>query len=215
MNDSELQNAAGVALEPATSAALAVFVDLVLRWNPRINLVSRSTVADIWHRHVADSAQLFRLTPAAPRRYVDVGTGGGFPGIVLAILYRQTSPRTDTVLVEVDQRKGTFLREAIRVCGLASARVETQRAEQLAPLGADLITARALAPLGELISLAYRHAAPGAVALFPKGRSWQYEVDAASVDWAFQLEAPGSRTDAEARILRLTEFGPKDAVEGR
>ena len=193
----------GEARQPPVStpaaAALAAYAALLARWNGRINLVSPRDLARLGERHVEDSAQLVPLIPPGARRVADLGSGAGFPGLVLAIL-----TGLETHLVERDQRKAAFLREAARVTA-APATVHAADAASLPPLGADLVTARALAPLPALLPLAARHLAPGGACLFPKGASADAELTAALPAWTMRIERFPSRTDPAATILRLTE----------
>jgi 16S rRNA (guanine(527)-N(7))-methyltransferase RsmG len=182
-----------------SDARLAAYVELLRRWNPRINLVSPRDLARLWDRHIEDAAQLVPLIPAATRRIVDLGSGAGFPGLVLAVL-----TGIETHLVERDQRKAAFLREAARICH-APASVHAADAGTLPSLAADLVTARALAPLPDLLPLAARHLAPAGTCLFPKGATAEAELTAALADWTMRIERFPSRTDPTATILRLTE----------
>lgn len=185
-----------------TLERLKDFVALVERWNPAINLVAKSTLADIWRRHVLDSAQIFPLAPAGVPTWLDLGSGSGFPGIVLAILAAERSPETRFILVESDQRKATFLRTACRSLDL-TAEVRASRVEALAPVRADVISARALAPLDRLCALAAPHLAPGAICLFPKGAGHAAEIAEARKTWKMDLEICPSVTDPDAVILKL------------
>lgn len=185
-----------------TEERLAAFAALVARWTPRINLVSPATIPELATRHIADSAQLFPLAGPNWRHWADLGSGGGFPGIVIAILARDTRPDARITLVESDRRKSAFLQTAARELGLPVT-VHAARAETLPPLGADILSARALAPLSQLLPLALRHLAPGGRALFPKGRRAAEEVDEARRTWSFQLRTHPSQTDPQARILDI------------
>lgn len=180
-------------------AALEAYAALLARWNERINLVSPRDLPRLWERHIDDAAQLLPLIPPGTRRIADLGSGAGLPGLVLAVL-----SGLDTHLVERDQRKAAFLREAARVTG-APATVHAADAATLPPLGADLVTARALAPLPVLLPLALRHLAPGRACLFPKGATASAELTAAAEAWTMHVERFPSRTDPAATILRLTE----------
>ncbi len=184
-----------------TEARLAAFVDLVARWTTRINLISRGSLPDIWTRHVIDSVQVFTLAGAGGL-WVDIGSGGGFPGIVAAICARDARPDDRFVLVESDQRKAAFLRTAIRELDL-NAQVIARRIEDVPPQGADILSARALADLGALLDHAKRLIAPGGCALFPKGASWQKELAAAREAWQFEAEAITSLTNRDSVILRI------------
>ncbi|RYG91328.1 16S rRNA (guanine(527)-N(7))-methyltransferase RsmG [Loktanella sp. IMCC34160] len=181
---------------------LKAFEGLVAKWSPRINLVSKSDLSDIWGRHILDSLQLVPLVPGAPQSWVDLGSGGGFPGIVIAIVARDHWPDLTTTLIESDQRKATFLRTAIRELDLA-ATVRTERIEEAPPQAADVLTARALAALDGLFAYAEQHLAPDGVAIFPKGRRADEEIAQARENWTFDLQETQSITDPEARILTV------------
>lgn len=180
-----------------TFEALWRFADLVRHWTQRINLISPGTVPQLWERHVLDSAQLYFQIKTA-RVWVDLGSGGGFPGIVLAILARNTATRFH--LVESDQRKAAFLRKAASDMGL-NVQIHAARAEQLVPLEADIVTARALAPLESLLPLVARHLAPNGIAILPKGVKAAEEIAQARTAWTFDLAQRASMTDPLAQIL--------------
>ncbi|MCS6854107.1 MAG: 16S rRNA (guanine(527)-N(7))-methyltransferase RsmG [Elioraea sp.] len=186
-------------LSPEQHQRLHAFADLVRRWSTRINLVAQSDLDRLWERHVLDSAQLVDLLPPFATRLADLGSGAGFPGLVLALLTDR-----DTHLVERDHRKAAFLREAARSLG-ASATVHAADAAALPSLGADVVTARALAPLPQLLPLVLRHLRPGGVALLPKGRSAERELTEIAGSWTMRIERFPSRTDPAATILRLSE----------
>lgn len=185
-----------------TGARLEAFIAALAAWSARINLIAPGELVRVWTRHVADSAQLLPLVPASARRLADLGSGAGFPGLVLAIL-----SGIETHLVESDRRKAAFLVEAARLSA-APVRVHAARAEALAPLAADIVTARALAPLPELLPLAARHLAPGGVCLLLKGARAEAELTAARQGWRMRIERFPSRTDPHATILRLSEVAP-------
>lgn len=168
----------------------------VLRWNPTINLVSKPSIPLLWQRHILDSAQLFPLAPPTGI-WADLGAGGGFPGIVLAIM---GAPQM--VLIESDQRKASFLREMARQMSLP-VRVVAKRIDAVEPLGAETVSARALASLTELLGHATPHLAPHGRAIFPKGRGVEEELARAQADWIFDATRIPSRTDPEAAILML------------
>ncbi len=178
---------------------LTIYAELVARWSPRINLVAPGDLPRLWERHIADAMQLVPLIPPAARSIADLGSGAGLPGLVLAIL-------TDlpTHLVERDRRKAAFLREAARATA-APATIHAADAATLPPLNVDLVTARALAPLPDLLPLVARHLAPGGAALLPKGATAEAELTAAAPLWTMRVERFPSRTDPTATILRLTE----------
>ncbi|WP_019016629.1 16S rRNA (guanine(527)-N(7))-methyltransferase RsmG [Elioraea tepidiphila] len=187
------------ALATDQHARLTAYAELIARWSPRINLVAPGDLPRLWERHIADAAQLVPLIPPGTRSIADLGSGAGLPGLVLAIL-----TGLPTHLVERDRRKAAFLREAARATA-ALATVHAADAATLAPLKADLVTARALAPLPDLLPLVARHLAPGGAALLPKGATADAELTAAAPLWTMHIERFPSRTDPAATILRLTE----------
>ncbi|NGM46931.1 16S rRNA (guanine(527)-N(7))-methyltransferase RsmG [Rhodobacter sp. SGA-6-6] len=180
---------------------LRLFQALVEKWNPRINLVAKSTLPDLWSRHIEDSAFLCRHAPPA-RLWADFGAGGGFPGLVVATILQDRGEDTRVVLVESDLRKATFLREAARQMSLA-VEIHSERVEALPPLSADIVSARALATLDTLCGLSHRHLAPGGTCLFPKGERFAEEVETARRTWQFDLEAPENPGHKGSALLVL------------
>ncbi len=190
-----------------TEAKLRDFAALVQKWNPTINLVSRSDLDQLWQRHILDSLQLAPLIPNTASHLTDIGSGGGFPAIVLAIATQRSFH-----LVESDARKCAFLREAARTLGL-SATIHCARIEQIILPPAPVVTARALAPLSRLIPQAAHLLAPDGYFLFPKGRNAESELTEASREWQMKIERFASNTDQAATILKLSEVRP--AGKGR
>ncbi|MEZ5911129.1 MAG: 16S rRNA (guanine(527)-N(7))-methyltransferase RsmG [Paracoccaceae bacterium] len=188
-----------------TQARLGTFEALLKKWNPAINLVSASTLPEFHKRHILDSAQLFSLRPADARRWVDLGSGGGLPGLVVAILAADAAPGMETVLIESDARKAAFLNTVIRELSL-SARVICGRIEAVAPQSGDVVSARALAPLDRLLGYGARHMAPGGTALFPKGANHEAEVAMALETWTFSLQKYPSMADPRAAILKIGDI---------
>lgn len=188
-----------------TAERLHTYEMLLREWNPTINLVSASTLDDASRRHFADSAQLLPLAPQAARTWVDLGSGGGFPGLVVAILAAERRPNLAVSLVESDARKVAFLAAVLRSTGVA-ARVVHGRAETVPAAPSDVVSARALAPLDRLLPLAVRFLAPGGLGLFPKGRHAGIELTAAARHWHYRVREVVSRTDPAARILCMTEI---------
>nr|WP_232818340.1 16S rRNA (guanine(527)-N(7))-methyltransferase RsmG [Elioraea thermophila] len=188
-----------LSLSPDQRRRLEAYADLVRSWSRRINLVAPGDLNHLWHRHILDSAQLADLLPPSATRLADLGSGAGFPGLVLALLTDR-----ETHLVERDQRKAAFLREATRLLG-APATIHAEDAALLPPLMADVITARAFAPLPGLLPLIVRHLRPRGVALLPKGRSVDRELTEVAGSWTMRLERFPSRTDPSATILRVSE----------
>ena len=186
------------AVSRETLDRLIRYAEALERWQARINLVSRATLGDLWRRHMLDSAQLLPLIPASARRLIDLGSGAGFPGLVLAIL-----GVPEVCLVDADARKCAFLREAARLAGATNVTVQNRRIEALPAEAFDVVTARALAPLPELLKLARRFAGPNAVYLFPKGRGVAEELIRSPETATMRLERIASRTDTGATILKL------------
>lgn len=193
---------AGVNVSRETIASLELFAEHVLKWTSRINLISASTHSDIWDRHICDSVQLFQLVPARFSCWLDIGSGGGFPGIVAAIVGRQLAPDARFVLVESDQRKATFLRTAIRELEL-NAIIRADRIENLQSVQADIISARALGPLSLLLPYVDQHLHQDGRAIFHKGRQAPGEIALARQNWRFDLEERPSLTDPTGRLLLI------------
>lgn len=179
---------------------LAAYAGLLRKWNPAINLIAPSTIAQIEARHIADSLHLAEIAKTAEDNWVDLGSGGGLPGIVVAIM----RPDLDLTLVESDRRKAAFLRNALRELALPRAKVLCNRIETLDRLDAANISARALAPLPQLMAYVERHLSPSGTAWLMKGRNWQAEVSQARDDWKFDLKTHQSATDPDAAILEIT-----------
>lgn len=186
-----------------TEQRLSILVDELRRWQSVKNLVSSGTLDRIWIRHVADSAQLLDHAPDA-RRWIDLGSGAGFPGLVLGVLLRDR-PDAQIHLVESNGRKCAFLRHAARVTG-ANAVVHQARLETVVGRFAgstDVVTARALARLVDLIAWTRPLLQSGAIGLFPKGREAQAELTEAAKSWTFSAQIVPSRTSSDGRILRI------------
>lgn len=183
---------------------LQAFADLVQKWTSKINLISKPSVPEVWDRHILDSAQLYDLAPSSGH-WIDLGSGGGFPGIVVCILAQGQGADQTFTLVESDQRKSTFLRTAIRELSL-DARVLTQRIEEIAPLQADILSARALADLDALLGFAEMHLKPGGTALFPKGAQWEKEHRDAQIQWPYDCDPIKSKTNPDAAILKIKDI---------
>jgi 16S rRNA (guanine527-N7)-methyltransferase len=191
-----------LAVSRETADRLDRLVALLTQWQRVKNLVAPATLAEVWDRHILDSAQLMPLLGSA-KTVADLGSGAGFPGLVLAILGRdQTGFRVD--LVESNQRKAAFLQEAVRQTGAAAA-VRPQRIEDYAATApqVDWVTARALAPLAELLVLAEPLLKTGAQALFLKGRHAEEELTEARRSWRIDAELIASRTDTAGRIVHV------------
>jgi 16S rRNA (guanine527-N7)-methyltransferase len=202
--DLAADRARGLALTPVsreTEARLDRFVTLLLQWQQHTNLIAPSTEPIIWTRHIADSLQLLDLVANA-KIWVDLGSGGGFPGLVIACALADR-PGTQIHLVESIGKKAAFLREAAQVCG-APAIVHAERIADFvkhAPTNIDVVTARALAPLKKLLGEASPLLKKGATGLFPKGQDVAAELTEAAKCWKIQMSLVPSRTDSKAQIV--------------
>lgn len=181
---------------------LRKFESLVVKWQKTINLISNDTIPDVWHRHVIDSAQIFSVRMPTRQKWLDLGSGGGFPGVVVAIMLHELDPTAQVKLVESDARKATFLRAALRECGV-TGQVMTDRIEQLEPQQADVVTARAVAPLSKLLGWGERHLSAGGIALFHKGQNYRDELSSAKEIWRFDERLHISQTDSAARLIEI------------
>ena len=197
---------ADVSVSRETFSALEQFAELVRRWNPAINLVSKSTIPDLWNRHIVDSAQLFSHAPPDSKLWLDIGSGGGFPGIVIAVLAKELQPQLKVALVESDLRKATFLREACRTLGF-NAQVHSARIESLPPAQADVLSARALAPLPALLAYADLHLNTAGIALFPKGAQYDSELSEARRAYLFDVKLFSSLLEPTAAVLEIRNIG--------
>jgi 16S rRNA (guanine527-N7)-methyltransferase len=185
-----------------TLERLEAYVALLSAWNARINLVGRNTMGDVWRRHILDSAQLFALLPRRTRVLVDLGSGAGLPGLILAAM-----GVPEVHLIESDQRKAAFLREAVRVTGVA-ATVHAARIEDVPAFAADAITARALADLTQLIEISEKFRVARTLSLFLKGASVEAELLAAQARWRMQASMLPSCSDPGGIVLRLEAIEP-------
>jgi 16S rRNA (guanine527-N7)-methyltransferase len=192
-------NTRDAGMPAGASPALVQFVALLQRWNRSINLVSARDIPMLWSRHVADSLQLGEVWQL-PERAIDLGSGGGFPGLVLAIQYGVPFD-----LIEQDSGKAAFLREAARVTGAPVGVVATKIEDASVPR-ATLVTARALAPLSRLLGYAENLLIPGGECLFLKGRGVEAEIAEAAEGWAMRIEQIPSRTDSNGVILRVSDI---------
>lgn len=196
---------AGGAVSRETFERLKDFESEFRRWNARINLAAASTLAELWNRHILDSAQLLPLAGNA-KHWLDLGSGGGFPGIVLAIML-SGQHGTHVDLVESNRKKVAFLRSMIsrfNAFGAVHAvRIEAAPALVGAP---DIVTARALAPLPRLLTFAAPWLEAGATGLFHKGRDYAAEVDQSRDGWDFDLLTYKSKTNADSHILKIANL---------
>jgi 16S rRNA (guanine527-N7)-methyltransferase len=182
--------------------ALDAFADLLRKWNATVNLISAADLPHLWPRHIEDSLQLGTIAGPLPSRAIDLGSGAGFPGLMLSIAFG-----VEVDLIEQDQRKAAFLREAVFVTG-ARAHVHATKIERAKLPPAPLVTSRALAPLPVLLRLAKPLLADDGFCLFPKTRAAESEIAEAERHWSMRIERLPSRTDANGVILRISELRP-------
>jgi 16S rRNA (guanine527-N7)-methyltransferase len=212
VTDLSADRASALALTPVsreTAQRLDRFVALLLAWQSRTQLIATSTVPHLWTRHIADSLQLIDLAPGA-RTWVDVGTGGGFPGLVIACALA-ADPAAAVHLIESNVKKAAFLREAQRVTG-APALVHCARVEAASSSidRADVVCARAVAPLNSLLDLCFPLMdKTRATGLFPKGQKAQAELQEAAQSWTMRANLVESRTDSRARITVIRDLRPR------
>jgi 16S rRNA (guanine527-N7)-methyltransferase len=201
-----LQEAAGP-VSRETFDRLVEFEAVFQKWNRRINLAAQSTQGDVWRRHILDSAQLARIEPGA-KRWVDLGSGGGFPGLVLAFLLAERDGASID-LVESNQKKASFLQAVVGQFDLP-ARIIARRIDDSYPLvsSPQIVTARALASLPALLDLSAPWLTKGARGLFHKGRDYRAEVEESTHRWAFDLVEHASVTDPQGVILELSDLRP-------
>lgn len=189
-----------------TEACLDTFVRELLRWNQSINLIGKGTVEAVRERHIDDGLQLAALRPAPGPLWLDMGSGGGLPAIPVACMLMGTGTRV--AMIESDRRKTVFLRRVSADLGL-DVDVHAGRIEEIPPLGASTVSARALAPLPLLLSYVSRHVAPEGVALLPKGVRWQEELRSAQAGWRFDLAVHTSATEAGSVVLEVRNLRPR------
>ena len=191
-----------------TIERLEAFAAELTKWNQKINLVSPSTIPELWSRHILDSAQLYPLLNPELSKVCDIGTGGGFPGLILAIIARELHPGTEVAMIESDKRKCAFLQTLSAQLNL-NTKVLPKRIEQADAQNADYLTSRALASLTQLLSFAHRHLTTTGHALFLKGAKVGVEIEEALASWEFDLQKRSSETSAEAVVLEISNLRPR------
>jgi len=187
-----------------TRRRLEIYVEMLNKWNRSINLVAKSSLNDVWQRHIADSLQIADIAGDAGS-WIDLGSGGGLPGLIIAAARIESSPNTHVTMVESDQRKCTFIAAAADAMDL-DVTIQCRRIEESSVQTYDVISARALASLPSLLELAlpYRH--HKTICLFPKGAKAQQEMNAALKVWNVSYQALQSVTDPSATIFRIQEY---------
>lgn len=193
---------AGVDVSRETIDKLEALSDLILKWTKSINLIASGSSTDIWNRHIVDSAQIYHLSRKTWANWVDLGSGGGLPALVVAIMDDHKQPMS---LVESDQRKCLFLNTARRELDL-NIKVINQRIENATLGRADILSARALASLPDLLQYANKLLEDNGIALFSKGERYQEELDRARQDWHFECTAHQSQTNPASRVLEISRI---------
>ena len=178
---------------------------LLAKWNKKINLVSKNTLANLWERHFLDSGQIINHVDASGKRWVDVGAGAGFPGLVVALLLRDRKIDCDMILVEKNTKKVFFLNEVIRKLNL-NVKVVNKNVESIESLNADILTARAFSELKNLVELALFHRKEKGVCLFLKGENYRFELDKTLNYWFFDYDVFDSLSNSSGKIIRVKKI---------
>lgn len=189
-----------------TFQKLQDFVALLQEWNAKMNLVSKNSLEDVWQRHVLDSVQLIKYLPSDINCLVDIGSGAGFPGVMLAILMQEKLPAAKVILVESITKKTVYLKDVCTKLGLTNTTVENNRIENISIKNVDVITARAVAALDVLCSYAFDLATKNTRMLLLKGRSYADEVTAAEQKWKFNLQVYPNLYSSDGVVLELSNL---------
>lgn len=205
MSQDEAKTALASRVSRETLARLEIYAALLEKWQKTINLVAPSTITQIWSRHMLDSAQLMDHVPRTAGSWMDLGSGGGFPGLVCAVIAAETHPNISMTLVEADLRKAAFLRETARQMSVAVG-VMSRRIEDLPPSKTDVISARALAPLSSLCRYAKPHLSDSGICLFQKGARHDEELAMAKLDWHMDHTVIPSITEPDAVLLKIEQL---------
>lgn len=200
MSDEEQAFLSYLDVSRETLNRLGVYAELIRKWNKTINLVANSTIDDLWKRHFLDSAAVFQAAAPTEGTWVDLGSGGGFPGAVVAILAAEKRPDVTITCIEADVRKAAFLRTLSAETKVKFS-VLSRRVEDTPPQKCRYLSARALSPLKVLLSHAERHLGAGGIAVFPKGENWRQEVEDALETYRFSVENKPSPTHPGSAIL--------------
>ena len=190
----------GLSVSRETLQRLYSYEMMVSRWNSTINLVSKASLKSLWDRHIADSSQIYSCAQPEAGLWLDLGSGGGFPGVVIAIIAKELSPKLKIVLVESDTRKCVFLRSVIRELGIG-ARVENSRIEAFELSNVSFLSARALANMNSLCGFAEKFVSRETICFFPKGEFYEKEVAECRKNWNFEHEIVKSRTSDKGKII--------------
>jgi 16S rRNA (guanine527-N7)-methyltransferase len=193
-----------IAVSRETFERLSLYHDFLLKWQNKVNLISPDTIAHAWQRHFLDALQLLPLITNINAKIIDLGTGAGFPGMVLAI-----AGATNVHLIESDTKKILFLREVARITD-TNVMLHHGRIEEKLTSPGDIITSRACSPLGTLLQLASNYVSHETICLFHKGKNYSKEIDDANIHWSFIPDIVESITDSQSAILKLTSIEKRD-----
>lgn len=181
----------------------------LIEWQRKFNLVSNNSIEDVWKRHFEDSAQLFELIPPTAKKLLDIGSGAGFPGMVIAIMAAERTPYLKITLIDSILKKTLYLNHVKEITGLSNVNIVNSRVENLSKQKFDVITARAVTSLKDLISYGYPLISKNGICIFPKGRSYESELLAAKKYWNFDLNTVQSKTSEDGKILIISNMTKK------
>ncbi len=185
-----------------TIKSLCEYEILLFKWNSKINLVSKNTLSDIWNRHFLDSGQIIKHVDPSRKRWVDVGSGAGFPGLVIALLLRDREIDCELIMIEKSTKKVFFLNEVIRKLDL-NVKVLNNDIGNVEPLNADILTARAFSELNDLLQIADIHRKKSGICLFLKGENYMLEIDKTLNYWFFDYDIFDSLSNPSGKIIRV------------
>ena len=188
-----------------TCDLLSVYYDMLISWNKKINLVSRKSISTSWKRHFLDSAQLWLYLPPKANKWLDFGSGAGFPGLVIAFISKELRPDLKIVLVEKNKKKAFFLNEVVNKIGL-NVEILSKNVESIFPQKADVITSRAFGKLDHLLKISYIHQNRDTTALFPKGVSFTEEIIISKKNWSYEIEKIKNIIDNNSFILKIRKL---------
>lgn len=192
-----------------TYSKLELYCQALIEWQEKINLISKNSLQDVWNRHFADSAQLFNLIPKNARTIIDIGSGAGFPGMVLAIISNKKTPYLKTTLVESIKKKTLYLNHVKELVGVRNLEIINGRAELIKNKKFDVVTSRAVTALQGLLTYADNLLNKNGICIFPKGANYQKEIDEAKKFWKFSLDVIQSTTSEEGKILIISNLTKK------
>ncbi len=192
-----------------TIAKLKDYEAFVKEWNNKFNLVSKSSIAELWNRHIIDSLQVIQFVQTTDRTLYDLGSGAGFPAMVLAVAAEQLFPNLNITLIESIGKKALFLKTAKEQLKLQNVNVLNYRIENLKSAPVDIISSRALADLSKLLEYAKPFCKKETKLIFPKGEKWKEELDTAKEEWSFDCKVVQSITNVSGHILNISNVRRK------